>query len=210
MSSALNQLRDDEWLLVELFRSSEFEEEGRQGDHDHLRPCQTAVRVLRQLRADLAQAREELALWKPLTPAEAEAAFASAKAAPMTEEQIQRIVKRVTDPAERLTNPEEAQLHVRIADLTARCEAAEAAAAAMRAALQKCRSDVCPETPPEVDEMIAAALSQPAAARYAEWVKKMEVVLQVDPTGHCPIGCEWCHEWNERRIAALAAKPGRE
>ncbi len=43
----------DDQLLVDLFRTPEFDAEGRQGDHDNLRPCQTAVRVLRELKEEV-------------------------------------------------------------------------------------------------------------------------------------------------------------
>lgn len=51
------KIKADEWLLVELFRSSEFESEGRQGDYDNLRPCQTAVRLLKAMKGELKRLR---------------------------------------------------------------------------------------------------------------------------------------------------------
>lgn len=59
---------------------------------------------------DRDQLAAELALWKPLTPEEAEAELGKARAVPMSEEKIAEIVKRATDPAERISNSEQAQL----------------------------------------------------------------------------------------------------
>ena len=59
----LDEMHADEFLLIELFRSPEFAAEGRQGDHDGLRPYQTAVRLLKRLRAErysLLRDREKL------------------------------------------------------------------------------------------------------------------------------------------------------
>jgi hypothetical protein len=58
----------------------------------------------------LAEMEAELRLWKPLTPAEAEAALNEAEAAPVSAERIAEIVRKATDPAERITNSEQAQL----------------------------------------------------------------------------------------------------
>src|SRR5712692_5813182 len=55
------ELEADERLLVELFRSPEFDAEGRQGDHDGLRPCQTAVRVLKEMKRQRDRLRHQLA-----------------------------------------------------------------------------------------------------------------------------------------------------
>ena len=77
-------------------------------------------------------AEKELAKWKPLTPEEAEKAYAEAEAVPMSEEGIQRIMKVALDPAATVPNSEQSQLAVRISDLRiqkglliARAEAAE-------------------------------------------------------------------------------------
>lgn len=59
---------------------------------------------------ELMEARAELALWKPLTPAEAEMALNEAKAVPWSEDRIREIVTRATDPAEKLPNSHQAQL----------------------------------------------------------------------------------------------------
>lgn len=98
--------------------------------------------------AEIARLRAELALWKPMTPAEAQAAYDKAEAAPWSEEETQRVLDRVLDPAESLNNLEEAQLHVVVKRLRARVgelediwyrglhiSALETSVAALRAAL---------------------------------------------------------------------------
>jgi hypothetical protein len=52
----------------------------------------------------------ELSLWKPMTHEEAQAAYDAAEAVPMSEEEIKRIMDRVLDPAERMSNRDEATL----------------------------------------------------------------------------------------------------
>jgi hypothetical protein len=57
--------------------------------------------------------KAELAIWKPLSPEEADAALAEVEAEgcdPLSEEQIERMVKQATDPTTRFTEPE----HVRM------------------------------------------------------------------------------------------------
>lgn len=68
------------------------------------------LETMEKLVADNTSLRTELDLWRPLTPAEAVKAMDEAEAAPMSEEEIQRIVAKATDPAQRLTNSEQAQL----------------------------------------------------------------------------------------------------
>jgi hypothetical protein len=61
-------------------------------------------------RAEIAELRAELDLWRPLTPEEAERAYAEAEAVPMSEGRIQEILRKAMDPAERLPNNEQVQL----------------------------------------------------------------------------------------------------
>lgn len=70
-----------------------------------------------RLEAERDRLRDELLLWNPLTPEEAEAALARAEAEPLSEERISEIVARATDPAERLNNSEQSQLVVAITRL---------------------------------------------------------------------------------------------
>lgn len=74
---------------------------------------------LDELKAEMSRIREELALWRPLTPQEAEQAFNEAEATPLSKEQIVEMVKRAMDPAERLNNSEQARLAVRVKKLEA-------------------------------------------------------------------------------------------
>lgn len=62
------------------------------------------IPALLDLVADRERLREELKLWRPMTPQEAEQAFAEAKAEPMSKERIEEIVKRALDPAECIDN----------------------------------------------------------------------------------------------------------
>lgn len=64
----------------------------------------------------------ELGLWRPLTPAEADRELDKAESVPMSEEEIARIVAKATDPAERLTNSEQAQLAAENARLAGEVE----------------------------------------------------------------------------------------
>lgn len=74
---------------------------------------------VRALRERVKALEADLKLWKPLTPEEAEKAMAEAEVAPLPPERIAEIVKRATDPAERITNDEQAQLVARIRALEA-------------------------------------------------------------------------------------------
>jgi transcription initiation factor IIF auxiliary subunit len=67
-----------------------------------------------RLAARVVELESELALWKPLTPEEAEKALAEAKAVPLSEDRLREIMERALDPAETLPNNEQAQLVVRI------------------------------------------------------------------------------------------------
>lgn len=72
-----------------------------------------------QLAAHCRALLAELRLWRPLSPEEAERALGEAEAAPMSEEEIAAIVQRATDPAERVTNSEQAQMGARVRQLEA-------------------------------------------------------------------------------------------
>ena len=67
----------------------------------------------------------ELAMWRPLTPEEAQKAYDEAVAEPMSDEEIKRIVKAAMDPAERVPNSEQMQLAVKVRELEARLKTAE-------------------------------------------------------------------------------------
>ncbi len=58
--------------------------------------------------------RDELKLWKPMTPEEADKAFDEAEAVPISDEEVAVIVARVTDPAYCPTEPERVQMAVKI------------------------------------------------------------------------------------------------
>jgi len=88
--------------------------------------------LLAELTARAETAEREAALWRPLTPAEAEKALDEAEAVPMTDDEIAAIVKRATDPADWLSNSEQAQLAIRLGTvererdrLRAACEASD-------------------------------------------------------------------------------------
>ena len=76
-------------------------------------------RYVDKLEGRIAELEAELKLWRPMTSKEAEEAFANAKAEPMSEEQIQRIMKRVLDPAERVDNIGQTAMAVKIQELEA-------------------------------------------------------------------------------------------
>ncbi len=100
-----------------------------------LTPKQDGLAVLRQLQAqaaELERLRSELALWKPLTPEEAEQAFATAEAAPLPPERIAEIVARATDPAVQLPNSEQDQLVVALRNAQAERDEARTLAASLR------------------------------------------------------------------------------
>lgn len=59
----------------------------------------------------------ELMLWKPMTPEEAEAAYDAAEAIPISDEEIEGIVSRVTDPTYRPSEPEHVKLAAKITQL---------------------------------------------------------------------------------------------
>lgn len=64
-----------------------------------------------KLLAEVERLRKELAIWKPLTTEEAEAALAEFEnVPPLSEEEAQRIVEKVTDPAYTMPNPERIRL----------------------------------------------------------------------------------------------------
>jgi DNA-directed RNA polymerase subunit F len=76
--------------------------------------CLAVVDEIARLRAENAALAKELQLWKPLTPAEAQAAFDEAEAMPLSDERIDEIVAFATDPAERLPNSQQAQLAAKV------------------------------------------------------------------------------------------------
>lgn len=84
-----------------------------------------------ELLAEVDALKEELAMWRPLTPDEAAKAFAEAEAVPLSEDRIKEILARATDPAEQIPNSEQAQLVVALGKATAerdRLRAAESEA----------------------------------------------------------------------------------
>ena len=70
-------------------------------------------------RTDIPALLAELDLWRPLTSEEAEKALAEADAEPASEEEIDELVRRVTDPATTVTNTEWAQMGAEIRRLRA-------------------------------------------------------------------------------------------
>lgn len=82
---------------------------GRRPGNPPLYSAETLLPLLDALQA----AQRELALWRPLTPEEAQKAYDEAEAVPLSEEEVARIMEKVLDPAERITNSEEAQLAAR-------------------------------------------------------------------------------------------------
>lgn len=76
-----------------------------------------AIRRAHAAEAELVRLREELKLWRPLTPEEAQAAYDETEASPLSEEQIERIMAKALDPAYCLSNPERVALDVRVRQL---------------------------------------------------------------------------------------------
>jgi len=94
--------------------------------------------VVAELEGERAKVKElqgELQLWKPMTPDEAERALNEAKAVPLSEERISEIVKRATDPAERVTNCEQAQLAVEVERMKVELEGEKKANALLNAGM---------------------------------------------------------------------------
>lgn len=93
----------------------------------HVRTAYPAALALLGAACDrIAELEAELKFWRPLTPEEAEKAMAEAKAMPMSEEQIQRIVAKALDPAERIDNFGTAAMAARIKSLEAERDRLEA------------------------------------------------------------------------------------
>lgn len=67
----------------------------------------------------------ELATWKPMTPEEAEAALDAAVGIPISDEEIDRIVAKVTDPAYRPPESEHVLMAAKIEQLRAELAAKE-------------------------------------------------------------------------------------
>jgi hypothetical protein len=76
--------------------------------------------------AVIAGLEAELALWKPLTPEEAEKALDEAVAVPLSEDRIRDIFAYATDPANAVDNKSSAAMAVRITELESRAAGLEA------------------------------------------------------------------------------------
>ena len=94
--------------------------------HGNDRGGLTEVGLVQKILADLVAARSEVARlrteldkWRPLTPAEAEAALDAAEAVPLSEDRIREMVAFATDPANTLPNSDQAQLAATVARLRA-------------------------------------------------------------------------------------------
>lgn len=81
----------------------------------------------KQLQHEIERLKSELAMWKPLSPAEAEAALEAAVAIPISDERINAIIERVTDPAYRPSEPEHVMLAAKVKQLIAERDATIAA-----------------------------------------------------------------------------------
>lgn len=86
---------------------------------------------------EIARLREELAMWKPLTTEEAQAAYEAAEAVPMSDDDVQKIVDRVMDHAERMSNRDEATLVATLRKSWKQRDALEAANTRLREANKK-------------------------------------------------------------------------
>lgn len=97
------RLRDNMWYEVQSSH-------GRQTE---------LLAFFKRAAAEIERLTAELYLWRPLTTEEAEKELSEAEAVPFSEERIQEILRRATDPAERIPNSEQAQLVARLAAVTA-------------------------------------------------------------------------------------------
>jgi hypothetical protein len=78
---------------------------------------------LARLAGEVERLKDELAMWKPMTPEEAEAALDAVKdAPPISKEEIDRMVKFATDPANRLNNDEQTQIAAELSRLRQQVE----------------------------------------------------------------------------------------
>lgn len=183
-------------LRVEVWRCRCCQRELMQTRDD--RPLEAE---LVRLRAENERLRADLALWKPMTPAEAQAAYDAAEAVPMSDEECERIVKFATDPANRLNNEEETQLWVRVTKLNAEIRAKDAALAAMREALTECRKVHCDPDgyswEKELTAKVDAALATDAGAALRRLAAAEAVCNDLGKNGECP-------SW-EKLLADLAA-----
>lgn len=67
--------------------------------------------------ATIAALESELKMWKPMTPEEAEAAYEAAESVPISDDEINAIVSKVTDPLYRPSEPEHVLMAARIRQL---------------------------------------------------------------------------------------------
>jgi hypothetical protein len=74
---------------------------------------------------EIERLKAELAMWKPMTPEEAEAALAAVEAEPLDEEEINAIVEKVTDPAYRPSEPEHVLMAAEIRRLRSQLDKAQ-------------------------------------------------------------------------------------
>lgn len=132
---------------------------------------------LAALRAENERLKAELSLWKPLSPDEAERALDEAEAVPMSDDAIAEIVKRATDPAEIVTNNEQAQLAIRVRTLEADLAALRLLAGELARALEsapkenerrpvRCEASAA-ESVPSTCECYACALMRHHHAKVA-------------------------------------------
>lgn len=119
---------------------------------------------------EIAGLKAELDKWRPMTNEEAQAAYDAAEAVPISDEEIDRILKFATDPANRCTNSEQAQMVGEIRRLGAKLNKSEAAHAAMVERLISIFSRLGTVYMTEKAARQVAALSDEAAVALAESV----------------------------------------
>jgi hypothetical protein len=129
---------------------------------------------LAELRAENKRLKEELLLWKPLTREEAERAMEEAESIPMSDDAIAEIVKRATDPAETVTNSEQAQLAIRIRNLSSELAELRRVAGELAAALQKAIEFVIPNT----TDLVKAYSGELSAEMVCQRIREQKAELQ--------------------------------
>lgn len=88
-----SQAKQIEGLTEERDQWMEYAKSGEARLSDTLRQLESSQQHVKGLEAEVARLAKELAMWKPMTPEEADKAYDEAPAEPMSEEEIERMVQ---------------------------------------------------------------------------------------------------------------------
>lgn len=107
----------------------------RERDEAHAATVQMRIDTLVELAEvcrERDEARAELDKWRPLTNEEAQKAYDEAEAVPLSQDEIDRILEKMTDPAVMVPNDEHAKMVAHIRKLMAHIAALEAEVTRLR------------------------------------------------------------------------------